>query len=231
MNFYQRYTTLQATLYLHWCLQRSPIVTQKKTVLPKSTYYSFNQLNAAHAIFCELSAALTKSCNTERPLRMRSSYDLRKRYLRWRQFRQRKVLYHIKLAITENFKHFSPHASSIWAGQGWWQNWAQLWRWWPPFRCQLSSSVHVVHFVQHQRRLVPVKDPPWIAADVYNTPRAWVRVTPSGETYKNDDYWRLWSWQLKTVPLSTLDFSMTITGTPKSVNIRGSFSEWLSSMK
>merc|ERR1712004_175230 len=33
-----------------------------------------------------------------------------------------------------------------------------------------------------------------------------------------------------TVPLSTLDFSMTITGTPKSVNIRGSFSEWLSSM-
>merc|ERR1711928_139828 len=34
----------------------------------------------------------------------------------------------------------------------------------------------------------------------------------------------------KTVPLSTLDFSMTITTTPKSVNIRGSFNEWLISM-
>merc|ERR1712209_44666 len=30
--------------------------------------------------------------------------------------------------------------------------------------------------------------------------------------------------------LSTLDSSMTITSMPKSVNIRGSFSEWLSSM-
>ena len=55
--------------------------TEKKTILPKSTNYSYKQLDAAHAIFCELSAALTKSCNTERPLRMRS-YDLRKQYLR-----------------------------------------------------------------------------------------------------------------------------------------------------
>ena len=112
MNFYQRYTTLQATLYLHWCHKRSPIVTQKKTVLPKSTYYSFNQLNAAHAIFCELSAALTKSCNSERPLRMRSSYDIRKRYLRLRQFRQRKLLYYLKLAISENF-YTSTHAPAV----------------------------------------------------------------------------------------------------------------------
>ena len=98
----------------HWCLWKSPIVTRKKQFYqsPLIILTISWTLRSAHALFCELSAALTKWCNSERPLRMRSSYDLRKRYLRLRQFRQRQLLYHIKLAITENFKT-SSHAPAV----------------------------------------------------------------------------------------------------------------------